>query len=326
LKETLSYQLPGKTQIKSFEGCWKRISAQEITSLSHGFIFSDFLKERIYHFTPTKELSELPNNCDFTILKEDTKNLTKSDYLSKCTQFIDSCKQGKLSKIVLSRTKDVKLPAGFDINAYFLRLCKNYLHSFNYLVSIPDAGTWIGATPEELLVKNKTNYTTVALAGTRSVDSSIPFTDKEKEEQQLVTEYIEELLKEGNYKFIRDQKPLVVRAGNLLHLKSNFFIEQLNNPLELAFKLHPTPAVCGLPLTESEEIIRIHEGYERNYYTGFLGILNDTDFALYVNLRCAEILSDKIRIYVGGGITALSNAEDEWMETENKSKTLLNII
>jgi isochorismate synthase len=134
------------------------------------------------------------------------------------------------------------------------------------------------------------------------------------------------LLKEGNYKFIRDQKPLVVRAGNLLHLKSNFFIEQLNNPLELAFKLHPTPAVCGLPLTESEEIIRIHEGYERNYYTGFLGILNDTDFALYVNLRCAEILSDKIRIYVGGGITALSNAEDEWMETENKSKTLLNII
>ncbi len=323
----MSYQLPGETLIKNFEGKWERISALQLNELSTGFIFCDFLKRDIYHFSPINELPSLPSNIQCELLNDKLNtSISETDYLSQCKEFIDICKVGKLSKIVLSRTKEVPLPTNFDLGNYFIRLCHTYAHSFNYLVSIPDVGTWIGATPEQLLVKNNSGFNTVALAGTRAIDSKVPFTSKEKEEQQFVTTYIEQLLNKGMYSYTRDEQPSIVAAGNLLHLKSNFHIAPVSNPLQLALQLHPTPAVCGIPLYNSLQYITDKEGYNRKFYTGFLGILDKENFALYVNLRCAELLQDKIRIYIGGGITAESNPKDEWIETENKSKTLLHLL
>jgi isochorismate synthase len=45
-----------------------------------------------------------------------------------------------------------------------------------------------------------------------------------------------------------------------------------------------------------------------------------------VNLRCAEITPGNINLYVGGGLTADSNPEKEWEETELKAQTLLAVI
>ena len=47
---------------------------------------------------------------------------------------------------------------------------------------------------------------------------------------------------------------------------------------------------------------------------------------LFVNLRCARISLNEIQLFVGGGITEKSNAEQEYEETEIKSQTLLSII
>jgi isochorismate synthase len=47
---------------------------------------------------------------------------------------------------------------------------------------------------------------------------------------------------------------------------------------------------------------------------------------IFVNLRCAQIIGDRIYLYLGGGFTAESDSEKEWEETENKSKTLLNLL
>jgi len=41
---------------------------------------------------------------------------------------------------------------------------------------------------------------------------------------------------------------------------------------------------------------------------------------LFVNLRCCEIENNLTKIYVGCGITKDSQAEKEFIETENKSK------
>lgn len=45
---------------------------------------------------------------------------------------------------------------------------------------------------------------------------------------------------------------------------------------------------------------------------------------LYVNLRCCQIQEGKAYLYLGGGYTKQSIPEDEWEETENKARTLLN--
>src|SRR6202021_687877 len=95
----------------------------------------------------------------------------------------------------------------------------------------------------------------------------------------------------------------------------------------LVSELHPTPAVCGIPLNDATQFIKETEGYDRGYYTGFLGPCNmDGKTELYVNLRCAELFADCINLYVGGGITKDSIPENEWEETEMKSKTLLSAL
>jgi isochorismate synthase len=117
---------------------------------------------------------------------------------------------------------------------------------------------------------------------------------------------------------------------------------------DLVTALHPTPAVCGLPLREAKHFILENENYDRMFYTGFLGELNFKKKAsrnrnrrnqensayrtvtntsdLYVNLRCMQLADHKATLYVGGGITANSEAGKEWLETQSKAQTMLRIL
>jgi isochorismate synthase len=75
------------------------------------------------------------------------------------------------------------------------------------------------------------------------------------------------------------------------------------------------------------DFIRRTEAHSREYYTGFLGPVGlDDHMQLYVNLRCMKVLKDRLILYVGGGITHDSIAEDEWEETEIKADTLLSVL
>jgi isochorismate synthase len=122
-------------------------------------------------------------------------------------------------------------------------------------------------------------------------------------------------------------------------LSDSFWKELSNWPIPVSEKnsyfelkklldtLHPTPAVCGLPKESSKSFILANENYDRTYYTGFLGEINvDLETALYVNLRCVEIVGTTAIIYVGGGITLESIPENEWSETSNKTFTIKSIL
>ena len=96
---------------------------------------------------------------------------------------------------------------------------------------------------------------------------------------------------------------------------------------ELLEALHPTPAVCGSPKDEAMNLIRKLEEKDREYYCGIVGparIRGSTN--LFVNLRCMRVFEDKIRLHAGGGITKDSDPEAEWMETENKCQTMLDLL
>ena len=91
--------------------------------------------------------------------------------------------------------------------------------------------------------------------------------------------------------------------------------------------LHPTPAVCGLPKEEAYRFILQNEGYDRRYYSGFIGWLDPegrTD--IYVNLRCMHIKDEQLTLYAGGGLLASSELNDEWLETEKKLQTIKRLI
>ena len=115
-------------------------------------------------------------------------------------------------------------------------------------------------------------------------------------------------------------------------MKSDFEVDMkaVNFPLigSVMLKLlHPTSAVCGMPLDSSIKFLKEHEGYDREYYSGFLGPVNiENECHLFVNLRCLKWNSSHLNIYAGAGVTIDSEPEMEVKEIEIKMETIARVL
>jgi isochorismate synthase len=175
------------------------------------------------------------------------------------------------------------------------------------------------------------------LAGTKALNhdinlKSVAWTQKEIEEQALVERYIISCFKKIRLREYDEYGPKTTVAGNLLHLKSDFTVDMkaTNFPQlgsVMLSLLHPTSAVCGMPLEPARAFLKHHEGYDREFYAGYLGPVNiHNDTHIFVNLRCMQLVNGFALFYAGAGVTADSIPENEWEETEIKLNTLSAII
>lgn len=258
-------------------------------------------------------------------------SINKEEYNERLQLFLNSIKSGELNKAILSRVIKVDKPEDFDPFECFMELNSDYHTAFIHLLYHPAAGMWMGASPELLLKNTDSSFETMALAATqpRQDDHQYSWRAKETEEHQMVGHHIENVLGKLHCIIEKKEGPYVVEAGHVAHLRTDYYFKKtLPVPIQqLVAELHPTPAVGGLPADVGVEKILKHEGYDRKYYCGFIGETNFENYArLFVNLRCMEIGKDSIAIFAGGGITAASDPEEEWNETVEKSKTMLNKI
>lgn len=245
----------------------------------------------------------------------------------------------KFQKVVPSRTKNIKLSENYDLISAFDKACEFYPTAFVSMISLPHLGVvWMCASPEVLVSQDANGiFKTMALAGTQSAfdkdgnlikPSEALWRQKEIEEQAFVSRYIVNCLKRIRVREFEEIGPKTVIAGNLMHLKTDFLIDtnEVNFPqlatvmLEL---LHPTSAVCGMPKEPATHFILENEGYDREFYSGFLGPVNiKQESHIFVNLRTMKIQNNQATLYAGCGITVDSDAEKEWLETEMKCETL----
>jgi isochorismate synthase len=87
--------------------------------------------------------------------------------------------------------------------------------------------------------------------------------------------------------------------------------------------LHPTSAVCGMPMEPSFKFIQENEPHEREFYAGYLGPVNiEFESHIYVNLRCLKWRGDHIFLYAGAGVTIDSLPQQEVEEVEIKMDTI----
>lgn len=246
---------------------------------------------------------------------------------------------GKLRKLVLARKKQLKLRLDCNLadptamRELFERACNMYPRLMIMLYSTPQSGTWFVASPEILLDGRGRSLHTVALAGTMPFQEGIvDWSDKNRHEQHIVEEYIEGILGQVSADVLKDG-PVTMRAGNLVHLRTDFRFH-LDPKLalgQLVSRLHPTPAVCGMPKQEAAAFISENEGFDRRYYSGFAGPVDlQGETHLYVALRCAELYSAAdgtvASLYAGGGIVPGSECLSEWLETESKMKTIQYVL
>jgi isochorismate synthase len=242
-------------------------------------------------------------------------------------------RSGRFEKLVCSRTETVS--CGTDVTGIYSKLLEAYPNAYRYCFYTPDTGLWMGATPEQLLKSDGGTIHTVALAGTQPYKEgeTAVWESKEQQEQQFVTDYILDELK-GIVTDVETTGPYTFRAGNIVHIKTDI-AARLNDTAHLRDiinSLHPTPAVCGLPKRDAMRFLLDNEGYDREYYSGFLGELN-IDLAtgnkgtdLFVNLRCMKVSDNTAQLFIGCGITKDSEPKKEFIETVNKSMTMRRVL
>jgi len=254
-------------------------------------------------------------------------------YMEQVDAIKSSIATGAFQKAVLSRIRVVDGMHMEIIPKLYQAICRKHPNAFTYLFK-SDEHFWLGASPEPLLRLRDGKISTVSLAGTRPYAEKHldlnRWTAKEVLEQEYVTRYIHDVLRAFDVKDYRISSPYVKKAGNLLHLRTDFTLdfERLNGRLwDFVDAMHPTPAVAGQPKEDAIRFIKQLEPHDRDYYTGFLGPLSHrgaTD--LFVNLRCMKITPAYISLYVGGGITLESDPAEEWNETRLKAQSLLKIM
>ncbi|RIA09897.1 isochorismate synthase [Flavobacteriaceae bacterium MAR_2010_72] len=323
-----------------------------------GFVFAPFDDEEDAILIPlehSKECSVIYEVTEFQANKPKSsiveQHTDKEFHINLVQNGINAIETSTIQKVVLSRTEAVSLTDSNPLEI-FKSLLSNYPTAFVYCFCHPTVGIWLGATPETLLKMEGSRFFTTALAGTQKFDGKIDvvWKDKERHEQQLVTDFIQDNLKTLVNR-IQINGPQTVRAGSILHLKTDISatIDVSQVDLKQILKvLHPTPAVCGLPKKEAKQFILKNENYSREYYTGFLGELNimvksqripnrrniensaysvvKKESNLFVNLRCMQIKNNDAILYVGGGITSDSDPEAEWEETKNKTQTMKSVL
>lgn len=299
-----------------------------------GFVFASFDGSKTF-FIP-EDQSEIMNAVfqkkEIVILEKESNLLDesiKNQFKNLVAKGIQAIKNNEFKKVVLSRKESLNL-ADFDNISAFEKLIQLYPTTFVYCFYHPKIGTWLGATPEQLLKANTTQFQTMALAGTQKDQGSneVIWPKKEQEEQQFVTDYIVEKLKNTASK-VTISKPYSLKAGSIWHIKTDISgsLKSSSDLQQIIQLLHPTPAVCGFPKNESKKFILENENYNRSFYTGFLGELNmENKTDLFVNLRCMEITDSQAFLYMGCGITKDSIPENEWEESINKSMTMKKIF
>ena len=251
---------------------------------------------------------------------------------------VERIRAGELDKVVLAREVRVHAPSPVDPAPVYDALRAAFPACYCYLVGTPELA-FVGASPELLVRRDGARAQTVALAGTtrRSADPSVDDllgeqllqSAKQRMEQAIVTRRIERTLRPVSVWVAAAEEPVLVKVQNVQHLATPIRA-QLADPVpcvELAGRLHPTPAVGGEPPEVAQPLIPALEGLDRGWYAGTVGwtdLSEDGEFC--VSIRCALLRGSVAHLYAGNGIVRDSVPAEELAETEVKLQALLPLL
>ncbi|MFW5753806.1 MAG: chorismate-binding protein, partial [Marinilabiliaceae bacterium] len=335
----VAYRLPGSDEVVLFEtGKVVRFPVSDFVpeNFEGSFVVAPFvLNQKAFAVFPGDDhfIGPLSGQSDTEVRKGQLvpyeREGSRKHYARVFSMMKEVLDQEVVDKVVLARRMDVAGISRDVLPDVFVQLCHRYPDAFVYFFDHPEMGRWMGASPETFLEKSGNQWQTVALAATRKEEVHYEDWDlKELEEQSLVSVFIDEVLTAQGISDFEKKGPVPFRAGNVIHLRTSYRFEA--DPSlragQLLSGLHPTPAVGGYPKEEAMKVIRQAEGFDRRFYSGFLGPVGKGAFRFFVNIRCMQLGNDNAVLYIGGGLTRDSREEAEWEETRLKAGTLYSVI
>jgi len=237
-----------------------------------------------------------------------------------------------LKKVVLSRKIEFLIKDDIDWTQMFSELETTFSNCYLFIVKSNEAA-FFGASPEKFLRVRNNNIEIDALAGTASgncadIESEL-LNKKNIKEHKYVIDFICEAISEYAHDIRIDISPQIKKLKNVQHLytKINAKLNEDRNVLSLIDSMFPTPAVCGLPKQTALETINEIEKFDRGLFSGLIGWIDinfNCEFA--VAIRSALYKNGELHLYAGAGIVEESIPEEEYIETEMKFNTILNLF
>jgi salicylate biosynthesis isochorismate synthase/menaquinone-specific isochorismate synthase len=251
---------------------------------------------------------------------------------------VERIRQRQLEKVVLAREVVAQAPRAHDPAAVFGALREVFPSCFCFCCGSPE-GAFLGASPELLIRRAGASAATVGLAGStrRSADPAVDDhlgeqlrrSPKERREHEIVVRRIERSLRPHSVWVEAAPEPGLVKVANIQHLGTPIHA-QLADPrsaIDLAGRLHPTPAVGGEPRDAALRAIAELEDLDRGWYAGPVGWMDAAeDGEFCVALRSALLRDRAAHLLAGAGIVADSRPDAELAETELKLGALLPLI
>lgn len=247
-------------------------------------------------------------------------------------------RQPGIDKVVLSRLIDIRCASAPDSRGVMARLMAQNPGSFNFHVPLSDGGTLLGASPELLVRKTGTLFSSLPLAGTARRNLSDAREDtragealmasaKDRHEHALVVNAMRQQLQPLASCLNVPAAPSLITTPTLWHLASAIDGESTASVLALACLLHPTPALSGFPHQQAMQLIAGLEPFDRGLFGGIVGWCDDQGNGEWaVTIRSARLSGEHIRLFAGAGIVPDSSPESEWRETGAKLGTMLNVL
>lgn len=252
--------------------------------------------------------------------------------------FAGAVGRGRLDKVVLARRVDLATPIELDVPNALRRLAASAPESTIYAFR-RGGRTFIGATPERLVRTDGREFRTAAVAGSveRGADASqdadlaasLLASEKDREEHTVVVASIRSLLAPLTERLVVAQEPTILPLRHVQHLVTEIegTLHERAGLLDLAGRLHPTPAVGGEPRDLALSLIDEHEGFDRGWYAGPVGWLGaDGDGEMWVALRCGIVERTRATLFAGCGIVADSDPQREWVESQMKLRAVAGAL
>ena len=257
----------------------------------------------------------------------------KADWNRLMDAIANGISSGEMTKVVSSREVEFTSETPYNVASILANLVDNNPNCFIFGYE-KDGRTFVGASPEILVRHRGSEILSYALAGTAPKDGPNAWT-----KEQLLTS--EKNLVEHNIvldRIVNTMKQItpdvtvgetgIMELSHLYHLRTIITAKDSTKSLvEWAKILHPTPALGGEPREKALALLQEYESHERGMYAAPFGFMKDMgDGIVVVAIRSALIMDNVLYAYAGCGVVADSDADEEYAETNNKMRTILDAL
>jgi anthranilate synthase component 1 len=265
-------------------------------------------------------------------------NTSKNKFLKMVDRAKKYIKLGDIFQVVLSQRFEAKLTKKpLDI---YKKLRITNPSPFMFFFNFNDFQI-IGASPE-ILVRLRDNKITVRpIAGTRPRGKTVKedlFYEKDllKDKKELSEHLMlldlgrNDAGKVSKVNSVKVTESFIIeRYSHVMHIVSNVIGEYNKKFSKFKSMLAGFPAgtVSGAPKIRAMEIIDELETTKRKVYAGSIGYFSaNGEFDTCIALRTAVAKNNKFYVQAGAGIVADSKPINEYEETVNKAKALINAL